>query len=43
MAMTIDQRIDWLEEMMRIAADAGALPKRPPDQVRPRQGDTPKG
>lgn len=42
MAMTIDQRIDWLEEMMRIAAEAGALPRRLPDQMRPRPKNAPK-
>jgi hypothetical protein len=42
MSMTVDQRVDWLEEMMAIAAEAGALPKRVPDQMRARHGDAKK-
>lgn len=33
LALTIDERVAWLEEMMAIAVDAGALPKRVPDQL----------
>jgi hypothetical protein len=36
MAMTADQRVDWLEQMMEIAIESGALPKRVPDQERSR-------
>jgi hypothetical protein len=36
MAMTVDQRVDWLEQMMAIALESGALPKRP-DQERTRR------
>jgi hypothetical protein len=32
LALTVDQRIDWLEEMIAIAVESGALPKRVPDQ-----------
>jgi hypothetical protein len=35
MALTIEQRIEWLEQMMRIGLATGALPKQP-DQARPR-------
>jgi hypothetical protein len=34
MAMTVDQRVDWLERMMETALESGALPKRVPDQER---------
>ncbi len=37
MAMTVDQRVDWLEQMMAIAIESGALPKRVPDQERTRR------
>jgi hypothetical protein len=34
MGLTVDQRVDWLEQMMLIAMETGALPKPVPDQVR---------
>ena len=34
MSLTVDQRIDWLEQMMLIAIETGALPKPVPDQLR---------
>ena len=37
MAMTVDQRVDWLEQMWEIALQSGALPKRVPDQERTRR------
>jgi len=37
LAMTVDQRVDWLEQMMAIALESGALPKRVPDQERTRR------
>lgn len=33
LALTVDERVAWLEAIMAIAIDAGALPKRVPDQV----------
>ncbi len=33
LALTVDQRLDWLEQMIAIAIDSGALPKSVPDQV----------
>jgi hypothetical protein len=33
LALSIDERVAWLEQMMAIAMDSGALPKRVPDQV----------
>jgi len=36
LAMTVEQRVDWLERMIAIALESGALPKRFPDQERPR-------
>jgi hypothetical protein len=33
LALTVDQRVAWLEAMMAIAIDSGALPKRVPDQL----------
>lgn len=33
LALTVDERVAWLEDMMAIAIDAGALPKRVPDQL----------
>lgn len=36
LAMTVDQRVEWLERMMAIALETGALSKRVPDEERPR-------
>jgi hypothetical protein len=33
LALSVDERVAWLEAMMAIAIDAGALPKRVPDQL----------
>lgn len=33
LALSVDERVAWLEAMMAIAVDAGALPKRVPDQL----------
>lgn len=33
LALSVDERITWLEEMMAIAVESGALPKRVPDQL----------
>lgn len=33
LALSIDERVAWLEQMMAIAMDSGALPKRVPDQL----------
>jgi hypothetical protein len=33
LALSVDERVAWLEAMMAIAIDSGALPKRVPDQV----------
>lgn len=33
LALTVDQRVEWLEAMMLIAINSGALPKRSPDQL----------
>ncbi len=33
MTLTVDQRLAWLEQMIEIAIDAGALPKPIPDQL----------
>lgn len=38
LALTVDERVDWLEQMMAIAIASGALPKRVPDQERGRRG-----
>lgn len=40
LALSIDERVAWLEEMMAIAIDAGALPKRVPDQIAGARGGT---
>jgi hypothetical protein len=32
-ALSVDERVAWLEQMMAIAMDSGALPKRVPDQI----------
>ena len=37
MTMTVDQRVDWLEQMMAVALESGALPNRVPDQDRTRR------
>ena len=39
MEMTVDQRVDWLEQIMAIAIETGALPKPVPDQER-RRGES---
>jgi hypothetical protein len=33
LALSVDERIAWLEAMMAIAMASGALPKRVPDQL----------
>lgn len=33
LALSFDERVAWLEAMMAIAVDSGALPKRVPDQL----------
>ena len=33
LALGVDERVAWLEVMMAIAVDSGALPKRRPDQL----------
>jgi hypothetical protein len=33
LALSVDERVAWLEQMMAIAVDSGALPKRVPDQL----------
>jgi hypothetical protein len=33
LALSVDERVAWLEQMMAIAMDSGALPKRLPDQL----------
>jgi hypothetical protein len=33
LALSVDERVAWLEAMMAIAIEAGALPKRVPDQL----------
>jgi hypothetical protein len=43
LALTPDQRLDWLEEMMAIAIESGALPKRVPDQIRGARPPRPEG
>ena len=34
LALDVDERVAWLEAMMLIALESGALPKRVPDQLR---------
>ena len=34
LAMSVDERVAWLEAMIAIALESGALPKRVPDQFR---------
>lgn len=36
LALTVDERVSWLEQMMAIAIESGALPKAVPDQERGR-------
>jgi len=33
LALTVDERLAWLEQMIAIAIDSGALPKPLPDQL----------
>jgi hypothetical protein len=33
LALSVDERVAWLEAMMVIAMESGALPKRVPDQL----------
>ena len=33
LALSVDERLAWLEAMIAIALESGALPKRIPDQV----------
>jgi hypothetical protein len=33
LALSVDQRVAWLEAMIAIAIDSGALPKPVPDQL----------
>lgn len=33
LALSVDERVAWLEAMMAIAIESGALPKRVPDQL----------
>ena len=33
LALSVDERVAWLEAMIAIALAAGALPKRVPDQL----------
>jgi hypothetical protein len=37
LSLSIDERVAWLEAMIAIAVESGALPKRPPDQARTRR------
>jgi hypothetical protein len=37
LALTVDERVSWLEQMMAIAIESSALPKPVPDQERGRQ------
>jgi hypothetical protein len=32
-ALSVDERVAWLEQMIAIAMDSGALPKAVPDQL----------
>jgi hypothetical protein len=34
LALSVDERVAWLEAMMLIAMESGALPKHLPDQLR---------
>lgn len=40
LALSVDERVAWLEAMIAIAVESGALP-RAPDQVRRRSGESP--
>ncbi len=33
LALSVDERVAWLEAMIAIALESGALPKRLPDQL----------
>lgn len=33
LALSVDERVAWLEAMIAIALESGALPKRVPDQL----------
>jgi hypothetical protein len=33
LALSVDERVAWLEQMIAIAMDSGPLPKRLPDQL----------
>ncbi|MBA3893079.1 MAG: hypothetical protein H0X69_05215 [Gemmatimonadales bacterium] len=33
LVLSVDERVAWLEAMMAIAIESGALPKRVPDQL----------
>jgi hypothetical protein len=33
LALSVDERVAWLEQIMAIAMESGALPKRVPDQL----------
>ena len=33
LALSLDERVAWLEAMIAIALESGALPKRVPDQL----------
>ena len=33
LALTVDERVAWLEQVMAIAIESGALPKPVPDQL----------
>jgi hypothetical protein len=33
LALSVDERVAWLEAMIAIAIESGALPKRLPDQL----------
>lgn len=33
LALSVDERVAWLEAMIAIAIESGALPKRVPDQL----------
>jgi hypothetical protein len=40
LALSVDERVAWLEAMIAIALESGALPKRVPDQL---AGARPRG
>jgi hypothetical protein len=37
LALSVDERVAWLEAMIAIAIESGALPKRVPDQEQGRR------